>query len=389
MSALLKRVLERGELDIQQMDWLEQRRLALDIWAGFDEIVAYQHVTDAMMLSPDDAQSMRAVSKRMVLVAKLWGCAANHPAEEWRGLSLSHIEPFNRIMACVVYADAGGRKLSQESFNFWTLGDVPGAQMELKQNGMLDAVPMEQIDAAAVRSLTEYSDREYVALMTAFERQLVADAAKSKVPPAVGEYIMTHEPFPALDACLRWDSLRLIVAWHGIWATFVHGNQYAPVYWSPGGNSQAGIVTMFTGAAAYAVRVLLAGIWRDACVVQERWALERERAEYRPKNRKKPAHRNPVVLPRLIRHIEWGSSDDEREHIIRASHGVRGHYRHLGNERSASQQALDNAELYGLPAPPEGYTFVSPHLRGQGDAPAPTPQRVVCRGLQTVKIALG
>lgn len=54
----------------------------------------------------------------------------------------------------------------------------------------------------------------------------------------MGLFEMAHEPFPALDEMLEWERLRLIIEHHGIWATFIRGTDYAPVYWQAGQHIQ-------------------------------------------------------------------------------------------------------------------------------------------------------
>jgi hypothetical protein len=138
----------------------------------------------------------------------------------------------------------------------------------------------------------------------------------------------------------------------------------------------------------YVADVLLAGIWRDACIVHERtWHDTRP---YIPRPVKKSVrHKNPVTLPRTIKTGKWGASADEHGVITRATHSVRPHYRALGDNRHASDDAFANAHAYGMPYPPQGFTFVRPHVRGTGESNYEAIQRVICLGLKTVKIALG
>jgi len=232
--------------------------------------------------------------------------------------------------------------------------------------------------------LPEFANPEYVALATAFKAQMVNEAVGHI--PFIGDLIMSYEPIPALDALIQWDALRLMIRPYGIWATFSGQSGVLPIYWQPNRHT---IRTLTGGLLAYVADVVLAGIWRDASIVRERAWYERNPYTPRPL-KKSQKHRNPVVLPRTIQTVKWGASSDEHDVITRATHAVRAHYRLLGDGRRASEGALASADEYGMPPPPTGYTFVRPHLRGSGESvDHDAIRRVVCRGLKTVKIALG
>jgi hypothetical protein len=56
-----------------------------------------------------------------------------------------------------------------------------------------------------------------------------------------------------------------------------------------------------------------------------------------------------------------------------------------GNDGQLARDADSRASEWGLPAPPDGYTFVKPHQRGAGDV-VDKPTKLVCSGLQIVAI---
>lgn len=92
-----------------------------------------------------------------------------------------------------------------------------------------------------------------------------------------------------------------------------------------------------------------------------------------------------VVLPRRVVHysgkVEWSSPED-REIIVRRTHGVRGHLRILQEGWRCSEEAECEARDWGF-VMPEGYTFVRPHVRG-GHDDGLEPVIAKARGLQTL-----
>ena len=117
-----------------------------------------------------------------------------------------------------------------------------------------------------------------------------------------------------------------------------------------------------------------------------------ERVLRLPRARKVPLR---DAWPQGIEVRKWGDAQDREtlEARRRALHAVRGHYRRLA-EGWQARQPEDRAAAYGMPAPPEGYTFVVPHVRGgerqvdEGEM-AVVRRRVRARGLEALAAALG
>lgn len=367
-----------------------QNRLNTEIWTpnGLREVIGYQAVIDKYNIHPDavdaDAQK-RAMAKDYNRMMELWRYAMLHVPSIVLGIDMSMHQPVNRWLMALMLTESA-QKVTAEQFYFWSGSDI--ANVDIMRPLSDDAtIPADTITAewfeAQKTVLPEFTNPDYVRLATAFKAQLVNEA--SGHIPFVGDLIMQHEPIPAIDALIQWDSLRLMIRPYGIWATFVGKSGVMPIYWQPDRHT---IRTLTGGIIAYVADVVLAGIWRDACIVRE--STWHERTQYHPRPLKKSQrHNNPVVLPRTVYNVQWGASVEERDTIIRATHSVRPHYRYLGDDRKATGDALATADDYGMPHPPTGYTFVRPHVRGSGEMQNDAIKRVICRGLKTVKIALG
>lgn len=311
----------------------------------------------------------------------------------WRNWSLDHIEASHRLYAVAALHPAA--HLSQPEFNFLTAADHATRRYGVKR------------PAGHINDMTRYSgpisldefgrhvrqqfriDAESRQLAEAFARQMVEEAEPYRHQAVIGSFEMERVPLEWLDAHIDYDTIRLVIDQRGIAASLIKhdpdGCCYSPLWWSPG---------YFTGWSmggeeAFALQVMFACIWRDACVVRERTFGER-RQHRQPAERPERLRQAKLVLPR-VRLVAW-STPEERERITRSQHTVRHHYRLLPAGWKTSQQAIENARRHGQPPPPAGWTFVSPHQRGtEGggtvDLPVPvTP--VVCTGLQTALIAL-
>lgn len=302
-----------------------------------------------------------------------------NPVKTWRGLDVRHIHGSseNIVQFDVLAAlDAATKrvKLTQQQFDFLTLADVKGA--------IIDSM----LVAQDIPSLFDY-DPERIRLISAFRDSLVAEAAPHAHKVAVGAYVLAYTPLPALDAEIAYETLRLLITPRGIFCTIVYQSNYAPFFWSPDGINTSQVYVHPRGV--FALEALLAGIWRDACIVREKWHEATGGKRGGVTTRQPEKKQGALVLPRTVYVSQWGSGAD-RELVHRAAphaHTVRGFYRVLP-EGQQSHGADERAAEFGYPAPPDGYTFVRPHTRGEGDV-RETARRIVCKGLQTISILFG
>ena len=130
---------------------------------------------------------------------------------------------------------------------------------------------------------------------------------------------------------------------------------------------------------------------KDAQATREAVA-HAERVLRLPRARKIPLRE---VWPRGIEVRAWGDAEDRQtlETRRRVLHAVRGHYRKLAAGWRA-HEAETRAANYGMPSPPEGYTFVAPHVRGgergmDEQTLVQIRRRVRARGLEALVAALG
>jgi uncharacterized protein (DUF4415 family) len=230
-------------------------------------------------------------------------------------------------------------------------------------------------------------------LSTAFTKQLVDEAAASHRPPLVGQFRLSWTGGTFLDDAAKIDHLRVSIKHNGLWLSVVHEPDTRVVawgWWSPMGDN---LNIEFSDRYAWAIRILAASIWRDATIVRERAFPEQPRSAKNPPRPKSAAGEKLVVLPRTITTRSWGDPSERsaiESRTIRAAHAVRAFYRQQPDGWQTSEAARENAINLGYAPPPDGYTFVRPHLRGGGEeqasaAPAP---RIVCRGLLTALTVL-
>lgn len=225
-------------------------------------------------------------------------------------------------------------------------------------------------------------EAEAKALALAFANQMVQEALSANRPPLIGDFVMSPPDYLPLIAELHLEQIRLIIQSGGIWCSLVFpDSSISPGWWSPKGDN---LIIVFGERAAWMMRVFLSCLWRDATVVKKQaFRVKRLRSKER---RGEKSARQAIVLPRTIRTMEWG--DDETQSYYsgesKAAHGVRAHYRRLAKATwQASPDAIENAERAGLPAPPDGFTFVQAYAVGGDGAP-----RVVAKGLSAAAVAL-
>jgi len=242
------------------------------------------------------------------------------------------------------------------------------------------------------------------ALCAALARQLAAEAEQNAAYAPQG--VFEAELPPALPL-VAWGvhRLRLVALRPGrIWAAILgaNGETLAAFPWLPDGTRLEGGM-MIPDWAWGALDLALSALWHDLCVAGPeavpgtRVGASPPRGDPSPR----PSSPRPAYLPRpraalhgLGKPAPWGKPE-ERAVIRRAAaaiHAVRGHYRRheyaaerrddKARAKQLREAAAARAAQFGLPPPPPGYTFVSPHIRGGEPEGERTPIRQVrARGL--------
>lgn len=318
--------------------------------------------------------------------------------ERWHGLNLKHIPAQLRLWVLSKLTFPGAKPyLTQEVLNFVTLADKPGRVLglrtrvfELNPHAAYEATAqgIKLMNSSEIRNkiITAYSlDEREVKLAISFRDQLLEEARPFEKKVFTGTLVMDKIPLAHLDEHLDYDYLRLVIVPTGIFCTPVKddGYCYNPFFWTAAGRTH--IPFLNSAQVDLSLDVLMAGIWRDACVVQKRFIQDRVYKDPRPRSGKKSG---TVILPRVIREVAW-ADERERTGITHAAHTVRPHYRELPPTWNTSERAAEKAGEFGWPTPPEGFTFIPPHIRGRGEAAIPDYRKVVCRGLLTVFTAIG
>lgn len=299
--------------------------------------------------------------------------------KRWRGFDVRHLraQAGREFAAFDVFAalEAGAHLLTQETLDFLTLRDVPGAALEV-------LLVAGEADSEADFEYLKGIQRDLVDLTMGFRRQMVEEAAPHRHQVAVGAYVLEREPLHLVDTALVYDRLRLVITPGGILYSLISGSQYVPCFWSPEGTHTCQV--WLNARAIFVLDALLACIWRDACIVRRQFVAEqRGKKGYEGK----PRHHNPKVLPRTIYVSTWSTPADRAtiREVTRNAHHVSACYPRLP-EGHVARDAAERAAEYHWPPPPEGRTFRKPTTRGEG---TPQAKRVVCRGLQVARITLG
>lgn len=300
----------------------------------------------------------------------------------YAGFRLSHIDSAMRPYV-VGQMLPGLKYITKEEFYFHTLGDIPGREYKINRVG--GSIVPEGISfnlSEAFQMMRQgYFNHDGIDFLNAVKQKMLIEAQGGEMP-VVGSFILLRTPIDSIDSYVGYDRLRVTIKDQGMMITIQYHNQFIPVWWSPYENTIEGI---HSAHFTLALDVYLACLWRDAHVVEYRELFEKQQ-DHKPSRKDAKKIEKFVRLPRIMRVVHWGL-EPERERIIKTAHTVRGHYRKLGEDRTASQAATDNAEMYGFPEPPDGFTFVQPHTRGKGDAHVTVP-RLICKGLAYAKIAL-
>ena len=300
--------------------------------------------------------------------------------------NLTHIEEAYRLP--VVASLNRASWLSEEQFNFLTNGNRFGL---LRPVGYQDhfsiagEISLQQFERKILQQFK--ADPEHKRLAIAFSKQMIDEAEPHRQRCIVGQYELEKVPLQQIDNLFTYDALRMVIDNRGIAASFIASDKdatyYSPFVWSPDYFSGWSM----GGEESWAVQVMMACIWRDACVVKKKAYTEQPTAGHR--NERKRTRQAKLVLPRQISICKWSTS--EERHAITNAQSVRAHYRELPEGWKTSQQAMEAAKSYGYPEPPIGWTFVQPHQRGADPVGEPVPAitQVVCRGLKVAKVALG
>lgn len=319
----------------------------------------------------------------------------------WRGFDVRHIESappvpvkgFSEIRQFDVFSalDPATRYITQEMMDFVTLRDIPDAELELcfNKNNIGDFLQYSEGNSAVAINTALFPKEDEMRLSLAFRKQMVDEAEPSRSRVAAGIYTMLREPLPGLDKFISYDYLRLVILPDGMLVAVVYEeNSYAPFWWSPDNDTNTSQV-WFPGNVRFAFDVLLSAIWRDACIVKEAAFTRASSRGYRVSNPNK--HQSNVIrLPRMVYKSRWGGAQDREivDAIAKRAHTVRGHYRLLNEGMKPSEQAKQTAMDFGYAEPPDGYTFIRPHTRGEGEI-IREHRRVICKGLQVAKTVLG
>ena len=250
-------------------------------------------------------------------------------------------------------------------------------------------------------------------LALAYARRLIAEGEAGRRYSEHGIY--DAELPPALPLAtwgvkrLRWVCLRTGYWWVSLLDEA--GESIGAFRWRGAQTSLNEMSLVIPNWMAPYVHLAVAALWHDLVVAGEDVFVPvgRGRGGGEHKAREAAAHAERVLrLPRARRiplgevwpqEIEaraWGGDEDRRtlEARRRAMHAVRGHYRRLAEGWRAHEAGV-RAESYGMPPPPEGYTFVAPHVRGgerrgaDEATLAVARRRVQARGLEALVAALG
>lgn len=247
----------------------------------------------------------------------------------------------------------------------WCAGEIPAHSLRHLTRGALPAGQELTIDRLASDAPPNQKDAR---LLNALAQQLVDAANAQRVYQPSGDFMLTlPDGFPLRAWGVQ--SLRVSASPAGLWCAVVtdEGKTGANFEWRPDLKLRPWVVTF---EAMPVVNVTMAALWRDLCIAGEQAVPpqgEAPRQKRQDQTRQHPAQKTSHRwLPRAQHSLtgprQWGN-DEEQETIRRRAHGVRAHLRLSENH---SQQAEANAAAYGWVIP-EGYTFVRPHVRGEGD----------------------
>lgn len=303
----------------------------------------------------------------------------------WKSLDIKAFYPIPPLMGLIsIGFPKTYRFIDQETFNFLNFADQPHSAKGVK-NYLQDRPVHNNWDDEVSAIANEMGiTEEELGLANAFRKQMIEEASPFHHQVVKGSYIMQRTPLAQVDACIEYRALRLHFTGEGFFISFDNGDLVStPFWWSPVEHT----FWMLGFRCATVLDMMCSCIWRDACILKTKLYYERTRGEYKPKRDKHMARK--LVLPRHVSEVLWGEEEADRDTgITHRPHLVKGFYRTLPEGWKRSQEAVDKAEAYGYPAPPEGWTFVSPHQRGKGEVDG-TVKEVICKGLNVAQLILG
>lgn len=276
------------------------------------------------------------------------------------------------------HADGGGQEMCP--LPRYVLPNWDGAP--LLDYLLADARQREDTSAMPPAPSVLQVDIEAVRLAHAFYRQMLADSPRR--PPAVlGECRMTKTGVELIDD-LGLAEIRLVVTAGGMWLSLIFPDgRFDPGWWCPGGDT---FILDFGQRFAWIFRTFCACLWRDLHTDVVKAKRVRDDRPRRRAGRQRPGEK-VIKLPRTVFDLQW---EDDVAHDwgrarTRKDYNVRAHYRHLHDGWQAAEDADERAAQHGFPPPPEGYTFVSAYVVGEGGGAIP---RIVARGLRAAQVAL-
>jgi hypothetical protein len=245
-------------------------------------------------------------------------------------------------------------------------------------------IALEEWDTPEVLSITQ----EAIELAYAFYTTMIGKAQVDSDgrPPIMGEFYMKQTGVDLVDE-LGLLELRLSVNASGIWiSTIFPSQEFCPSWWSPKWDN---LTASFGQRYGWVFRTLMGCLWYDLRVPRYRAFTMREKRRAYGVGGNPKVDDPALVLPRTLRELTW---DDGLAHAFpkqgkRDGYSVRAHYRRLQEGQRASDKAVENAEMYGFPEPPDRYTFIQPYTVGEIHEKRPH-RRIVAKGLQAAKVAL-
>lgn len=269
----------------------------------------------------------------------------------------------------------------QPSAKVYRFIDVAQFNEVHERHGAAAAYKMVAIEAAQRRL-----DTESLRLASRFYDGLIAKIDAISRPPLMGNFVLNIPPVlaPLLPDALRDGHFRIVLKMGYLYASLITTNgQCIPFFWSPHEGDNIG--SLWLPYLNLPLRVFSAAIYLDAVQVEDVFRREGEAVHYSGKrvgNTRKGRAR--INLPRRIYHAEWNARRITGNDDFVPRKSPRAHYKRLRDGTRRSARAERNAQAWGFPEPPDGYTFACP----SGLPPEQIPQ-IVSSGLNVAATALG